>query len=296
MFFLTIEEVWEPAGDCRRAFRFGTAEIAFCGPAALSSTSGPAARCLAASDQRTKGRIVGEFCFQLVQRCRRELAGSVQHHNGWLTVALLDAQPAFDVGKQCLGAAWDSQSSRDLGGGAAHGQIPDLALQGVALLLKLPAELGLQPVVLLGPALLEFFDVSRLARSLFTVALRLFFGFALQALGFLGFTQECRQLSLHARDVFLLRQTLDAQDELAVLLGVHGRYGFIDAFKAVQFVFQGHCCLPETLSRPCLRIQKSPGSARAWNCAPRNVGAVFCGADQFMPARSKAIGSRSRNC
>ncbi len=263
MFFLTIEgglgTGWRLPPCVPLCYR----RNCLCGPAALSSTPGPAARCLATSDQRAEGRIVGEFCFQLIQRCRRELAGSVQHHNGWFTVALLDAQPAFDVGKQCLGAAWHGQSSRDLGGGAAHGQIPDLALQGGALAFEGAGQLSFAAVVLFGPGLFELLDVARLASSLFGLGARLFFGLAAGFLGGLLLAQELLHLGLQAGDILLLRQTIDAKDELAVLLDVQGCYRFFDAFEAVQLEFQGHCCLPETLSRPCLRVQKSPGSARA---------------------------------
>jgi hypothetical protein len=175
---------------CRRYF--------LSGPRPTTSTGSPAARRLTTRDQRRERRVVCELCFQLIQRCRRELALLVEHDHNRLPVALLDAQTALDVRQQGFGATRDCQGRRDIGSGTADSQIPDLSAQRSTLLFQHAVQLSFAAVEFFGPGLFELFDIAGLPSILFALQAGLVFGVLARLVGGFLLVQQLLNLGFQA--------------------------------------------------------------------------------------------------
>ncbi len=155
-----------------------------------------------------------------------------------LPVALFDAQTALDVRQQGFGAAWDCQGRRDISSGTADSQIPDLSAQRSTLLFQHAVQLSFAAGEFFSPRAFELFDVAGLPGILFALQAGLIFGILARLVGGFLLVQQLLDLGFQARDILRLRQTFDAEYELAVLLGVKSAHGFVDTIQAVQLEFQ----------------------------------------------------------
>ncbi|MNF94578.1 hypothetical protein D3C84_772920 [compost metagenome] len=165
--------------------------------------------------------------------------------------------------QQGFGAAWNCQGGRDVSGGTADGQIPDLSAQRSTLLLQHAVQLSFAAVVFFSPGSLEFFDVAGLASGFLAIEAGLLFSILARLISGLLLVQKLLDFGFQAGYVFWLRQAFNTEDKLAFFLGVERFNGVIETVQSVQLIFQTHLLVSQRrFAGPARRYEKAPSLTR----------------------------------